>query len=63
MNWISINKEKPTPEKKVWVGSVKNQTVYMGYYSKSMDAFFNNSGNGIPASHWQEIVHPKPPTK
>lgn len=61
-NWIRLRVELPEPDERVWLGSIKNQIVVRGYYSKSMNSFFDERGSGVACSHWMRIEKPAPPS-
>jgi len=62
VNWTSVKELLPGSRKLVWVGHMRTGAVQLGYYERQFNAFFDQNGEGITASHWAEIVKPEPPT-
>lgn len=60
--WISF-KEKPdksSRENPIWIASIKNKNVTLGYYDFNY-GWFDMNGNGLSCSHWKYPTKPELP--
>ena len=53
--WIAQSKIKPEDNVLVICGNLRQEKTFIGYFSKSMDCFFDKIGNGCIVSHWAEL--------